>query len=75
MEDQERFAKTLFELASEVESTIPYAMNIGYVGVNVDMSLEVAQEFLKAVKIYQEHIHGNTTGDIDSNVQLRQCRE
>lgn len=54
MEDQRQVAKSLTELANRIETTIPHAKNIGYLGVSVVISLEVAEELLKAVKLYQE---------------------
>ncbi|EOC5887546.1 hypothetical protein ACI495_004416 [Vibrio vulnificus] len=54
MEDQRQVAKSLTELASRIETTIPHAKSIDYLGVSVVISLEVAEELLKAVKLYQD---------------------
>lgn len=52
--DKNHITQSLTELANEIQSTIPHAKRLSYLGVSADMSLEVAQELLKAVKFYQE---------------------
>lgn len=54
MDSQKHFANSLGELSTEVESTIQHAKELSYSGVRADMSIEVAQELIKAVKYYQE---------------------
>lgn len=54
MVSQKHFAKTLEELSIQVESTIQHAKELSYSGVRADMSIEVAQELIKAAKYYQE---------------------
>ncbi|TQP68486.1 hypothetical protein FLL76_00645 [Vibrio cholerae] len=65
MEDKTFPAQSLAELTEQLEKTIPTAKTLSYIGVSVDMTLEVAQEILNAVKLYQ-------TGYIESRInQLR----
>lgn len=59
MPEEKLFAKSLVELVSEVESTIPHAQKNGYLGVSAGMSLDVARELIEAVKYYQDHINPN----------------
>ncbi|MCC3798284.1 hypothetical protein ACXHQB_23595 [Vibrio parahaemolyticus] len=54
MEDITLPTQSLAELTEQIEKTIPTAKSLSYVGVSVDMTLEVAQELLNAVKYYQE---------------------
>lgn len=54
MEDQKFYVNSLDELLAEVESTVPYAKELGYLGVSTGMSIDVAQELIRAVKQYQE---------------------
>ncbi|ENP0827529.1 hypothetical protein ACCI36_004760 [Vibrio parahaemolyticus] len=47
------FAKSLTELVNDVDSTIPHAKQNGYPAISADMSLDVAQGLVGAVKSYQ----------------------
>lgn len=47
------FAKSLTELVNDVDSTIPHAKQNGYPAISADMSLDVAQGLVGAVKLYQ----------------------
>jgi hypothetical protein len=47
------FANSLHELTHDIESTIPYAKEIGYLAISSDMSLEVAQELVNELKLRQ----------------------
>ncbi|HFG1736907.1 TPA: hypothetical protein ACGF1T_002927 [Vibrio cholerae] len=51
MEDQKQIAQSLSELVSQIESTIPHARNFGYLGVSVDISLDVAQELVEKLAL------------------------
>ncbi|HAS6087719.1 TPA: hypothetical protein I7120_21805 [Vibrio vulnificus] len=53
MEDITLPTQSLAEIADQIEKTIPAAKSLSYIGVSVDMTLEVAQELLNAVKLYQ----------------------
>ncbi|ENM3786027.1 TPA: hypothetical protein ACMDPH_003434 [Vibrio cholerae] len=65
MEDKTFPAQSLADLAEQLEKTIPTAKTLSYIGVSVDMTLDVAQELLNAVKLYQ-------AGYIESRItQLR----
>ncbi len=54
MDDQKHCAQSLKELLIEVEAAIPHAQRLSYLGINSAMSLDAAQELIKAVKYYQE---------------------
>lgn len=57
--------QSLADLAEQIEKTMPSAKSLSYIGVSVDMTLEVAQDLLNAVKLYQ-------AGYIESRItQLR----
>ncbi|EHK2924778.1 hypothetical protein LQM11_004427 [Vibrio parahaemolyticus] len=47
------FAKSLTELVNDVDSTIPHARQNGYLAISADMSLDVAQGLVGAVKSHQ----------------------
>lgn len=47
------FAKSLTELVNDVDSTIPHAKQNGYPAISADMSLDVAQGLVGAVKSYK----------------------
>ncbi|EOC1853670.1 hypothetical protein ACI1HS_004457 [Vibrio parahaemolyticus] len=47
------FAKSLTELVNDVDSTIPHARQNGYIAISADMSLDVAQGLVDAVKSHQ----------------------
>ncbi|HGY0729322.1 hypothetical protein PVU22_17160 [Vibrio cholerae] len=51
MEDKKQVAQSLSELVSQIESTIPHAKNFGYLGVSVDISLDVAQELVEKLAL------------------------
>ncbi|HAV1520172.1 TPA: hypothetical protein JG825_003491 [Vibrio parahaemolyticus] len=51
--DTNNFAKSLTELVNDVNSTIPYAKQNGYLAISADMSLDVAQEIVGVVESYQ----------------------
>ncbi|HCJ7273308.1 TPA: hypothetical protein NVH30_002946 [Vibrio cholerae] len=51
MEDQKQIAQSLSELVSQIESTIPHARSFGYLGVSVDISLDVAQELVEKLTL------------------------
>lgn len=51
MEDQKQLAKSLSELVSQIEATIPHAKNLGYLGVSIDISIDVAQELVEKLAL------------------------
>lgn len=52
--DYKKFCTSLAEMAEQVQNNLPHANEQGFKAIGIDVSLEVAQELLKAVEKYQE---------------------
>jgi hypothetical protein len=53
-DDYKKFSTSLAEMAEQVQSNLPHAKRQGFEAVSINVSLDVAQELLKAVEQYQE---------------------